>query len=69
MTEPDIALDFTVESGQLIAIGEIGRFQFVPMSDVKFIDLESGYEIEFRNDGDQSVLILNNGLQFTKVEI
>jgi CubicO group peptidase (beta-lactamase class C family) len=66
--DPDIEMEFAVEDGSLIASGEIGRFQFIPIRDVKFIDLESGYEIEFRNDGDQSVLILDNGLQFTKVE-
>lgn len=68
MKNPDLEMVFIVEEGRLIARGEIGRFQFVAMSESTFIDLESGYEIEFRHDGDQSVLILYNGLQFTKVE-
>jgi CubicO group peptidase (beta-lactamase class C family) len=66
MADPMIALDFTAEGGKLIATGEIGRFQFIPMSDVKFIDLESGYEIDFQLDGDEPGFVLDKRFWFVK---
>ncbi len=66
MADPMIALDFTAESGKLIATGEIGRFQFIPMSDVKFIDLESGYEIDFQLVDDKPGFVLDKRFRFTK---
>lgn len=66
MRDLEIGLDFSVVNGRLAAEGEIGRFQFIPLGESTFIDLETGHEIVFQPDGDKQGFLLDNRLRFDK---
>lgn len=67
LRDRDIELNFTADDGRMVAIGEVGLFQFVPLSDSKFIDAESGFEIEFQRDNGKEGFLLNNRSRFDKI--
>ncbi|MGK0414696.1 MAG: CubicO group peptidase (beta-lactamase class C family) [Polaribacter sp.] len=64
----NIIIDFQIVENQLCAKGPNRSFQFVAMSNSKFIDIETGIEIEFLQNADRTSILWNNRSKFNKIE-
>lgn len=64
----NIIIDFQIIENQLYAKGPNKSFQFVAISNSKFIDRETGIEIEFLQNADRTSFLWNNRSKFNKIE-
>ena len=64
----NIIIDFQIIKNQLYAKGPNKSFQFVAISNSKFIDRETGIEIEFLQNADRTSFLWNNRSKFNKIE-
>lgn len=64
----NIIIDFQIVENQLYAKGPNKSFQFAAMSNSKFIDIESGNEIEFLQNADKTSILWNNRSKFNKIQ-
>jgi CubicO group peptidase (beta-lactamase class C family) len=64
----NIIIDFQIVENQLHAKGPNKSFQFTAMSNSKFIDIETGIEIEFLQNVDRTSILWNYRSKFNKVE-
>lgn len=64
----NIIIDFQLVENQLYAKSPNNSYKFIAMSNSKFIDIETGIEIEFLQDPDKTSILWNSRHQFNRIK-
>ena len=63
-----LTVEFQIKEGQLYANSPVGILKLLPMSDTKFIDMDSETKIEFLVDEKVTGLRVNDSFELVRVE-